>query len=301
VILFLSRIISLLPLSFALKLGRTLGFLGYYLLPIKRSIVMRNLQRVYGSEKTKREMRRIARACYAQLGMYSMELFRLPYLTRELCDGLIERQGFEHLQTAFDQGKGVIILASHMDNVDYAGCSMALGGIPVCVVAREVHWKAAQDFLAAVRKRTGVILIPPRRSKDRIYELLKQNKAVALVVDQHAAKYRSIVCSFFGQLASTSHAPARFAHETGAVIVPGFIYRRGNSGHHVLRFDPPFELQNPHADLQSNIRHNTESLNRIIEGWIREFPEQWLWFHRRWKVQDNPSDWDIPPELNYLL
>jgi Kdo2-lipid IVA lauroyltransferase/acyltransferase len=299
--LFLSRLISMLPLSLAIACGRILGLVFYYVFPIKYKIAYKNLQRAFGNDLTHHERRRIIKACYAQMGMYGMEILRLPFLTPELSHALIETQGYEHLEAAFAKKKGVIIMATHLDNVDYAGCSMALQGIPICVTARELHWKPLNDFVSAVRRRTGVILVPPRRSKEQIYELLRENKAVSFIVDQHAAQYRSIVCEFFGQLASTSHAPARFAYQTGASIIPGLIYRKGNSGQHVVRLEPLFELESPFNETQLNIRHNTERLNRIIEGWIREFPEQWLWFHRRWKVQDHPENWDIPDHLRHLV
>ena len=89
--------------------------------------------------------------------------------------------------------------------------------------------------------------------------------------------------------------------ETGAPILPAVIIRQGNTGRHRLRIEPEFVLETPHADLDDNIRHNTERLNRIIEGWIREAPEQWLWAHRRWKVQDDPSGWHIPESLQRLI
>lgn len=296
----LSKIACLPPLPVAISIGRFLGLMVYYLLPIKRGLAFRNVERVFKHTKTVREKRRIVRNCYAQLGMYVMELLRLPMLTPELSEELVEFQGFEHLDAAFKRGRGVIIAASHMDNVDYAGCSMAIRGIPVSVPAREIKWAPAQKFISKVRNRTGVVLLPRQRVKEQIKERLKQNLSVTFVVDQHMSQRRAIVCEFFGQLASTSSAPARFAFETGAAIVPGVIFRKGKPGHHILRFEPIFELETPSDDLALNIRHNTERLNRMIEGWIMEQPEQWLWLHRRWKVHDHPNDWVIPQDLLHL-
>ena len=296
----MSRLVSKLPLSVAIAIGRFLGNLGYYVIPVRRGVAFQNVERVFGATKSNREKHRIVRSCYAQIGMYGIELLRLPLLTSELSERLVERQGFEHLDTAFACGKGVIIVLSHIDNVDYAGCSMSARGTPISCAVKRINWKPAQEFITAARKRTDFILLPTRPKK-QIYQFLRENKAVVFVIDQHLAKQRAIVCEFFGQLASTSPAPAYFAFETGATIVPALIYRKDYSGHHVLRLNEPLELETPYEDLQMNIRHNTERLNRIVEGWIREFPEQWLWLHRRWKVQDDPGDWDIPDNLRHLL
>jgi len=111
------------------------------------------------------------------------------------------------------------------------------------------------------------------------------------------ARHRAIVCEFFGGLAATSPAPARFALETGATIIACHIERADDAGHHILKIEPPFVLETPYQDFDANVRHNTERLNRMIEGWIRAVPEQWLWLHRRWKVDDDPTGWEIPPAL----
>jgi KDO2-lipid IV(A) lauroyltransferase len=74
------------------------------------------------------------------------------------------------------------------------------------------------------------------------------------------------------------------------------INRQGKTGYHQIRVSPAFDLETPYNDQDRNIRHNTERLNRIIEQWIREAPDQWWWVHKRWKVQDNPEGWDIPEE-----
>jgi KDO2-lipid IV(A) lauroyltransferase len=284
----------------ALAIGRFLGKLAYYVIPIRRGVAFQNIERVFGTTKSKREKRRIVRSCYANLGMCGIELLRLPLLTSELSEQLVERQGFKHLETAFARGKGVIIVAAHIDNVDYVACNMSVRETSISAVAKKVHWKPAQEFIATARKRTGFIVLPPRPKK-QINALLKENKAVMFAVDQHLAKQRAIVCEFFGLLASTSPAPAYFAFETGATIVPALIYRKDHSGHHVLRLNEPMEMETPYDNLQMNIWHNTERLNRIVEGWILEFPEQWLLLHRRWKVQDDPGDWDIPDNLRHLL
>jgi len=111
-------------------------------------------------------------------------------------------------QLDITRGKGVIVFSSHVGNVDLAGTSMAIRGVPVSVVAKDMG-AMTRSFVAAVRERTGVILIPPRRSKEQIKELLAANKMVVLIIDQHVAKHRALVCDFFGQRAATSPAPAK--------------------------------------------------------------------------------------------
>ena len=287
----------MLPLRWALAIGRIVGWMWYHLIPIRVGVARRNLRRVYGAALDAATERRILRGCLGHLGMYGVESLRLPSLTPSLARELVRREGFEHLDAALARGRGAIIVTAHLGNFDLLACSQALLGIPLAVIFKDISWRPAREFYAAVRRRTGIHFIAPRRSKEEIRAALARNEVVAFTVDQHMARHRAIVCEFFGQLAATSPAPARFAFETGATILTGHVERAAEPGSHVATIDPPFVLEAPYDGLEDNIRHNTERLNRVIEGWIRAAPEQWLWLHRRFKVHDDPEGWDIPPAL----
>lgn len=299
-VLLTSRVLGWLPLSWALALARFVGWLWYYAIPIRRSVARANVRRALGRELSEAEQKRVVRDCFCNFAMYTVEVLRAPMMTLDLSKELVERQGVDNIEKAWAKGKGVLYLLTHIGNVDMIGFSQPLRGLPLHGIVKKLHSRSAEEFVSKVRERTGLKTIPPRRSKDQIKEVLARNEMVGMVVDQHVAQHRAIVCEFFGQLAATSPALARFAFETGAPILPAVIFRRGKHGHHLLRIEPEFILEEPHKDLQANIRHNTERLNRIIERWIREEPGQWLWLHKRWKVHDDPAGWDIPAHLREL-
>jgi KDO2-lipid IV(A) lauroyltransferase len=292
----LSRFVSFLPLSWAMAFGRFIGWVWYYIIPIRRGVAMHNINRALGQELSKKEQRKIIRELFSNFGMYIAELLRIPYMTLAENEQLVQIEDWEHVDAALERGKGVILLATHIDNVDLGGCSMAMRGAPIAVVVKEMG-KTAEEFISRVRENTGVTIVSRKGTKNVIKELLAENKIVTLVIDQHLSKYRSIVCNFFGLLASTTPAPARFAFETGATIIPAVINRKEKAGYHHVKIYPPFDLETPYPDRDMNIRHNTERLNRLAEDWIRETPNQWWWFHKRWKVNDNPDGWDIPESL----
>ena len=300
-ILLMSKIFCLLPLWLALFIGRCLGWVWYYLIPVRRSIARENVRRVLGRDLTERDQRRIVRRSFENLAMNVIETLRAPIMTKELSTKLVERQGVSNIEAAWSKGKGVLYVLTHIGNVDMIGFSQPGRGLPLHGVVKEIHWAPAQKFIKRVREATGLKLIPPKRSKGQIRDVLAQNEMIGLIVDQNLNPRHAIVCEFFGMLASTSPAPARFGFETGAPILPAVIFRQGNSGHHLLRIEPEFILETPYPELDANIRHNTERLNRIVERWVREAPHQWLWAHRRWKVQDDPSGWEIPESLSHLL
>jgi len=263
-------------------------------------MALSNIRHVLGNRLSKKERKRLVKACYKQQGMYAVEVFRIPSLTPELAEELVVIRNRELLDNAFKRKKGVILVTAHIGNLDLAGCSMAIRGIPVSIPARTIRSKMVGALVTRIRERTGVSLIPPHRSKDMVRQQLTENKLLVLVVDQHMGKRRSIVCEFFGKLASTSPAPARFGLETGAELVFGIIHREGNSGRHVIEFTP-FELETPYNDRDRDIRHNTDRINRFLEQQILAYPEQWLWLHRRWKVHEEPDGWDVPDHLKHLV
>jgi len=232
--------------------------------------------------------------------MGTVEMLRAVEYTREQSLKYVHATGMEHVDRALEQGKGCIVVTSHVGSIDLMAYSQSILGFPINGVVKDIHWKPAKDFVRAVRERTGLVLISPRQSGDVIRKTLIDNKAVAMIVDQHAKQYRGLVCEFFGLLASTSPAPARFHFESGAPVVTAVMYRRGNTSHFDLTAEP-FEMERPHGDLDLDIRHNTERLNAVIESWIRKDPAQWLWLHKRWKVQDNPEGWEIPEKLRHLV
>ena len=290
-----SRFISFIPLSWAMAFGRFLGWVWFHIIPFRRGLAMRNINRALGHELSKAEQKRTIQQLFANFAMYIVEILRIPHMTLEENKKLVQIDGWEHVDTALERGKGVILMATHIDNVDLGGCSMAMRGAPIAVVVKEMS-KVAEQFISMVRENTGVTIVSRNGTKNVIKELLAENKIVTLVVDQHLAKHRSIVCKFFGQWASTTPAPARFAFETGATIIPVVVHRKEKDGYHHVKVSPAFELETPHGDRAMDIRHNTERLNEIAEGWIREYANQWWWFHKRWKVQDSPDGWDIPGE-----
>jgi Kdo2-lipid IVA lauroyltransferase/acyltransferase len=302
IVILLSRFFCMLPLSVALAIGRGFGWVWYYLVPIRRSTARQNVRRVLGNELSRREQNRIVRTCFAHLGMYAVESLRAPIMTAELSKKLVERVAFdERLFKSLEGGRGALVFTAHIGNIDMVGYSQSSRGERQHVVVKIIGWKPVQEFIKHVREKTGLLIIPPKNSKDLIKKALSDNEVVSLVVDQHMASHRAIVCEFFGQLASTSPAVARFALETGAPVFPGFIRRVGMTGHHIIEIEPQMVMETPYDDLQANIRHNTERINRHIEGWIRRYPEQWLWLHKRWKVHDDPTGWTIPPHLQHLI
>ena len=292
--------LSLIPVKLCHLLARCLGTLIYYFIPLRRKVTLENINRVYGETLTKSEKRRIALESYQTLAIVGLETLRLHYTSQEKLLSLVSVHGSEHLDNALAHKKGVIVFAGHFGNIVACGCAEAVRGVPVNVIAKGMHNKAVERFYFETLQNCGVKRIPTRRSKEQIIQALKQGETVYMVVDQHMPAHRGLICEFFGQLASTTPAPTRFARETGAKLIPCQTAILKETGKHQIDYREEFSL-NLSGDQDEILRENTERINRIIEADLKRCPGQWLWQHKRWKAHDKPEDWNIPKDLLKLL
>jgi Kdo2-lipid IVA lauroyltransferase/acyltransferase len=299
-VVLLSRLVCALPHGAALAVGRFFGRLWYYLVPIRLRVARQNLRRML-PERTRAEHERILKAALENLCMTGIEALRLPLLTPELAGALLRSTTRAPLLDGVKSGKGVIAVLAHIGSFELLAAGHSMLGIPTNPIVREIGWGPAQRFSKLVRQRTGLGLIAPRKSKEIIKGLLAKGEVVAMLVDQHMPKHRALVCEFFGHLASTSPAPARFALESGARMIVATVRRdRKDPRFHDVHIES-FELETPYIDIAANVRHNTERINRVLERFIKDNPEEWLWLHKRFKVQDAPEGWEIPPHLAHLV
>ncbi|RYF09777.1 MAG: hypothetical protein EOO40_06305 [Deltaproteobacteria bacterium] len=292
----LSRLFCALPHFWAYRLADALAFVWYHLLPVRRAVASRNVARVFGDSLSAAQRRHIVRRSCVNLCYYGIEALRAPLLTEHSSAELVNNEQMRHVDAYLAAGRGVIAVTAHLGSFDLLGSSQAMRGYPVHALLKDIGWPAAARFWRRVRTQSGLGCIAPRQSARQILRLLRANQVVAFSIDQHLPAHRSIVCRFFGQWAATTPAPVRFAMQTGAPIVPIFIVREPQPGYHRIMVLPQLLLEQPYAEARRNVRHNTERLNRVIESMVVAYPTQWLWQHRRWKVQDNPQGWELPED-----
>lgn len=285
-ILLLSRLLRALPLAWAMAIARGLSLVWYYLIPVRRRVARDNVARIYGQRLSAARQRQIVRGSFANACMYAVESLRMPGLTPALSTQLVRRHNMATIDGLLARGRGLIAVTAHIGNFDLCGTAQAVRGYPLHAIVKDVHWPPAQRFVAAVRAATGMGTLPPRGARAQILQLLAANQIVAFVIDQHMAAHRAIDCTFMGLRAATTPAPVRFALATGAPVVPVVLVRDPRDGYHHLIVEDEFQLEAPYAAAAANVQHNTQRLNEIVARWVHTWPEQWLWLHRRWKLQD---------------
>ncbi len=278
------KIVGLFPSSWNLKLGK-LGWLAFWVVPRERKKALQSLNIALGKELSPRERKQIAIGTFQHLGRCFFEWVELFYYRRLNWADYVSIEGREHLDQGLELGKGVIFISAHLGNWELMAPYVALLGYPVNIIARRINNQGIDDLMLKLRRQTGVnVIMREQRSKvsKSVIKVLLKNEVLGILMDQDA-RVDGVFVAFFGRPAHTPSGPVALALATGAAIIPAFIIRKPD-GRHILKMLPRFKLQVT-GNKARDILDNTQALTGIIEDYVRRYPSQWVWIHRRWRRQ----------------
>jgi len=273
---------SVAPLRAVRAFGRGLGRLLSDLDPRHVAIATANLRQAFPHWDDVRRLR-TAREVYAHFGQVLLEILWLRGRSREEVLGLVEVVGREHVEAAFAAGRGVLCVTAHIGNWEMHGLTHGWMFGPISVVARPIDNPDLHRRLCEVRTMGGNAVIDKRHALAQIMRGLKENRGIAILIDQNVQAQDGIFVDFFGRAAATTTVAAALAVRTGCALLPSHTVL-GRDGRYRLVYDPVV-LWSPSGDRRADVTRLTQQLTTIIEGWIREAPAQWLWLHKRWKTR----------------
>ena len=278
-ILFIFRCI---PRNVRKRFFIALFSLFYHLVTKNRLIVLCNLQRSF-PEKDLKEVIRMAKGIYRHFAIVATEFFDLPQITKENIHQWVDVEGLENYQAAVAQGKGVLSIVAHFGNWELMTIAVPMFLKPMDIVYRPLDNPVIDNMVEYVRTMNGNELIPKGGSGKRIMELLKENHIIGILSDQNVATYEGVFVDFFGRPACTGVGLAVMAMRSGAQVSPAFMARQ-KSGKYKLILQPAVEIT--HTDnYDADLVVNTQRFTKIVEAIVREYPDQWFWFHQRWKTK----------------
>ncbi len=286
----LTRFFAWLSLPRALAVGRGLGWFFGSLLRHRRKDAADALKRSF-PEKTDRERNAILDQMYQNLGMNLVEEFRLPSVSKAYLEQNILWEGEAYSHTVLDAGKGLLVLSAHLGNFDLLCTFAPKFDFPTTVITKNIKNSALNKMWMDARSRFGLKFVPAHNSYRQCLTALRKNEIVAFVLDQNMIDTEGIFVDFFGKKACTSPGLAYMSAQSRAAVVPVFMIRLDN-GRHLIKALPPIP---PPPDRKPETIHAfTQLYTKVIEDIVREYPDQWIWIHRRWKTTPKaiPS---IPP------
>ena len=244
---------------------------------------MANLQLAF-PEWDKKQRRAVIRGMVRQLGWMGAEFARFPRYTKTNIERLVLLDGFENFATAQARGKGVLFLTGHMSAWELAPFAQALFGYPLYFLVRAIDNPRVDSLITRHRCLSGNSPIEKNQSARAVLKVLAAGGTVGVLADHNTALVEGVFVDFFGIPACTTAGLARFALHTDAAVVPGFLHWDAQLRKYRLCFEPAIRLARTGED-GADIRENTQRFTRVIENYVRRYPDQWLWLHRRWKTR----------------
>ncbi|SRR5581483_6805666 len=279
----LIRGIGILPRPWARTAGILLGQLLYLLHFKLRQVGMRNLALAFPG-KTARERRKILRGEFTSLGRQLAEVCLFPRYTRENVTEVVVYDGFENFERAQARGKGVLFLTAHFGGWELSAFAHSLQGYPLHVVMRGLDNPYLDHLVQQLRTMHGNRAVDKDNFVRGLLSAMKAGETVGILMDTNMTPPQGIFVNFFGIPACTASGLARIALHTDAAVVPGFTIWDRELRKYRLRFDPALPLIRT-DDEESDIAANTALFTQVIEEYVRRYPDQWLWVHRRWKTR----------------
>lgn len=255
-------------------LAYLLAFLWFDLFRIRRKVVLANIQTAFPALSGKERVR-MGRQSLRYLGRNFVEYSYLPWMKVKNVDEIFEFHGLEILDAALAKGKGVLLLTLHLGHGDLGTAALALKGYPVVLVSKVFKLRWLNDLWFGMREKAGVRFVGARNSSYALLKALKKNSVVIFVLDQFTGPPIGVKTTFFGKETGTAAGLAVMSERSGAPVVSVYIYRKEDGGHsiHFMR-----EIPN-----EGPTERVTQDFNDELESFVRKYPEQWMWLHKRWK------------------
>ena len=279
-------ILGLLPRKIILAFCSSIGKLAFSVVKKERQKTISNLTIAFGETKSESEIKSMAKKVFANLALvFGDYLYTLRYTTREQFSEIIDFEGFEHLEEAYKEGKGVLCLTGHVSSWEFSAIMPPVLGFETSALSRPMPNPQINKLIVGYRQKRGMKNIGRSHAYPKLIEAIEKGECMIIMVDQDT-KAKGVFVDFFGKQAFTPVGAARLALDTKAPVIPMFTMRLPDKRYcfKILPRLPLIDTGNVESDLLENTRIYTE----IYEKIIREIPEQWVWMHERWKT--TPED-----------
>jgi KDO2-lipid IV(A) lauroyltransferase len=279
----LVRLLGTLPRGVARAVGGGIGNAAYATLGRLRGVGMRNLQLAFpGQSDGERE--RTLRTVYRNLGCLLAEFCLMSGYTAAQASEFIRYEGLENYLSAREKGKGVLVLTGHLGAWELSSFYHSLVGYPMGMVIRRLDNPLVDRFVNNIRCLHGNRVIHKDDFARGLIASMRAGETVGILMDTNMTPPQGVFVPFFGVEACTASGMARVAAKTGASVVPGFLLWEESEQKYVLRFGEELPVVST-GDAEKDALTNTAAFTAVIEAYIRQYPDQWLWMHRRWKTR----------------
>lgn len=269
---------------------RGLGLIGvclYYIMPQTRALCIKHLTMAY-PELTQKEIIAMSRGVFKNMGRNVVDVLRYHRLRNvEQLYEIMEINGLEHIDNALNKQQGVVLVGCHRGAFDLSALYFQMAGYKICAVGARLKNPKLNELITQNRISQGGEFFERGEGTIKMIKYLKSSGIVFILPDQDTTKVQNVFVDFFGHKAATPIGPAILAYKTKAAIIPIGIHMNKH-GKHVVDIQPEITYENT-GNEQEDLLIITQKISDEIERFVREAPEQWVWFHERWKTQETTT------------
>ena len=282
-VLIVAFIVQRLSWKTGQNLGRGLGYFLYRFIPIRKNVVIDNLSQAF-PEKSKEQIHSIAKSTFENFGQTLFEFIKLPACDQKEIFKVSSFVNEPLMSECYRKGKGTVCISGHFGNWELMAAAIAAKGFPMEAIAREQRNikidRLIQKYRQAVRVKTILLGMALRG----VIRALRKNHFVAMLTDQDAHD-EGVFVNFLGLPSSTAPGPANFVLKSGAPLLFGAAIRESNGHHKIVLELVPFDDLDPKDPL--SVKVLTQRHAKVLEKYVRLYPDHWFWMHKRWKTKPN--------------
>ncbi|MDR3049041.1 MAG: lysophospholipid acyltransferase family protein [Elusimicrobiota bacterium] len=282
--LFFSKLVLLIPYKLIVHYGsKFIGWIAYFVTRDSSDIAKRQLKSCF-PDKSAQEIEKITRNIFVNEAKNFFELANFPKLKGAFFDKISSVENSHLIKESLKKGKGVLIVSAHAGNWEITAAAVARLGVPVNVVAKKIYIDGLNNMLVNYRlsKNVKVILKDSPDTARKLLKALKNGEIIAMLIDQDT-NVPSVFVDFFGKPAWTPSGLASLALKRGTDVLAGIDKRVGKYAHNTI-ITGPIVIE-PSGNFDKDVINLTQKASLVLEEHIRQYPDQWVWFHERWKTQ----------------
>jgi KDO2-lipid IV(A) lauroyltransferase len=220
------------------------------------------------------------------MGTSAAEFVHLPKMDAAYIREHFRIEGASLVRESLEgRNQPAMVMTGHFGNWELLSHVYGAMIAPIAFIVRPLKSGILDRIVTERRECVGNTVIRKEDSAKEVMKTLRKRILVGILIDQNVDRHKGILVDFFTRKAYTTFGIARLALAMNAAIHPAFIFRDPDRKfHHVLRFGPPIAID-PGAPREEEVARVTRRCNEELEKVIREAPDQWMWFHRRWKTR----------------
>ncbi len=273
----------IVPLAWSRAMGRALGLFAYYVVPIRKSVVRRNLECMFGDEWDAARLERGVREAYVGFGLAIAEFIWAENFTPENVARYVHLEGLEHYEAAHADGRSVILYGSHQGMWEWATTFPHFTGRPFHVVMKRIHNEAVDRYVTWRRQRFGVIAVSQRGAVTALKDLVTAGVDYGVFVDQRAANGKGVWVDIHGHPVAAMAGSAVLSLRGDLKLLPIRVFRTKQGM--TFRFHPALDVPRT-GDEAVDVQRLTQAILDPTTEWIREQPDAYFWLHNRFKIHD---------------